>query len=166
MNSCTAPRRHGRITHQPEGLANGGFGPDLSCDPPLSHGSSTFEVDYRTTRGFRAPLKWECLGLFRPHTVAAVGDCVTSCSFCVAKGPLSDELLYTGWACFRAGVSSSSFQLSIVLRSQLCSNILSRSVHHLSIDERNLHTPNIVSNADRLLHSCCLSWPCLLFLIS
>ena len=53
-NSCTAPRRHGSITHQPEDAPYGGFGPDLPCYPPLSHGSSKFEVDDRSTRGFRA----------------------------------------------------------------------------------------------------------------
>ena len=35
-NSCTAPRVHGRITHQPEDDQYGGFGPDLQCYPPLS----------------------------------------------------------------------------------------------------------------------------------
>ena len=43
MNSYTAPRHHGTITHQPEDFPNGGFGPDLLCYPPLSHGSSTEE---------------------------------------------------------------------------------------------------------------------------
>ena len=39
-DSYTAPRRHGRITHPPEDVPHGGFGPDLSCYPALSHGSS------------------------------------------------------------------------------------------------------------------------------
>ena len=34
MNSCTAPRRHGKITHQPEDVPYG-CGPDLPCHPPL-----------------------------------------------------------------------------------------------------------------------------------
>ena len=36
VNSCTALRRHGRITHQPEDVLDGGFGPELPCCPPLS----------------------------------------------------------------------------------------------------------------------------------
>ena len=45
VNSCAAPRRHGRITHQPEDVWYGGwFGPDLPCYPPLSHKSLRFEV--------------------------------------------------------------------------------------------------------------------------
>ena len=44
---CTAPRRHGIITHQPEDVPFGGFRPELSCYPPLSHGSSRFEIDDR-----------------------------------------------------------------------------------------------------------------------
>ena len=50
MNSCTSPRRHGRITHQPQDAPYGGFGPDLPCYPPMSHGSSRFEVHDRRTR--------------------------------------------------------------------------------------------------------------------
>ena len=50
VNSCTAPRRHGRTTHQPEDVPYGGYGPDLPCHPPLSHGSSVMEVDDRRTR--------------------------------------------------------------------------------------------------------------------
>ena len=65
MNSCTSPRRHGRITHQPE---DAGSGPDLSCYPPLSHGSSRFKVGDRRTRGFRAPCKWECLTVTSTNT--------------------------------------------------------------------------------------------------
>ena len=49
VNSCTAPRRHGRITHQPEDAPYGGFGSSLPCCPPLSHGSSRFEVDFSST---------------------------------------------------------------------------------------------------------------------
>ena len=60
-NSCTAPRRHGRITHQPEDGPHGGFGPDMPCNPPLSHGSSSFEVHDRRTREFRALHRWKCL---------------------------------------------------------------------------------------------------------
>ena len=33
----------------------GGFGPDLPCYPPLSHGSSRFGADYRRTRGSENP---------------------------------------------------------------------------------------------------------------
>ena len=54
-NSCTSQKRHGRITHQPEDVPYGGLDPDLSCNPPLSHGSSRFDVDDRRTRGFQAP---------------------------------------------------------------------------------------------------------------
>ena len=61
MNSCTAPRRHERISHQPEDASCGRCGPDRPCCPPLPHGSSRIEVDDQGTRGFRAPHKWECL---------------------------------------------------------------------------------------------------------
>ena len=60
VNPCPAPRRHGRITHQPEDVPHGGFGPDLPCYPPLSHGSSRLEVE--RNRWFLAPHKWACLG--------------------------------------------------------------------------------------------------------
>ena len=46
-DSCTFPRRHGQITHHPEDAPYGGFGPDLPCCPPVSHGSSRFEADDR-----------------------------------------------------------------------------------------------------------------------
>ena len=52
-DSCISPRRHGRITHQPQDVPFGGFGLDLPCKPPLSHGSEG-------TRWFRALHKWEC----------------------------------------------------------------------------------------------------------
>ena len=34
----------------PKDAPYGGFGPDLPCYPPLSHGSSRFEIDDRRTR--------------------------------------------------------------------------------------------------------------------
>ena len=43
VNSCTAPRRRGRTTHQSEDVPYGGFGPDLPCYPLLSHKSMTEE---------------------------------------------------------------------------------------------------------------------------
>ena len=55
--------RHGRITQQPEVVPYGGFGQDLPCYPPLSHGSSRFDVDDRRAPGFRAPHRWECLSV-------------------------------------------------------------------------------------------------------
>ena len=61
VSSRRVPRRHGRITQQPEDVPHGGFGPDLQCYPPRSHGSSRYEVDDRETRCFRAPRGWECL---------------------------------------------------------------------------------------------------------
>ena len=61
VSSRRVPRRHGRITQQPEDVPHGGFGPDLPCYPPRSHGSSRYEVDDRETRCFRAPRGWECL---------------------------------------------------------------------------------------------------------
>ena len=45
VNSCTTPRHHGRIAHQPGDVPYGGFGTDVLCYPPPSHGSSRFEVD-------------------------------------------------------------------------------------------------------------------------
>ena len=61
VNSCTVPRRHGRITHQLQDVPYRGCGPDLPCYPPPSHGLSRLEVDDRRTRGFRAAHKWERL---------------------------------------------------------------------------------------------------------
>ena len=72
VNSCTVPRRHGRMTHQPQDVPYGGCGPDLPCHSPLSHGSSRFEVDDQRTRergerrggggeGVRAHHRWESL---------------------------------------------------------------------------------------------------------
>ena len=63
VNSNTVPRRHGRITHQPDDAPYGGRGPDLPSNPPLSHGSSKFEVDDRKTRRLRALHKWACLSV-------------------------------------------------------------------------------------------------------
>ena len=46
VSSCTAPRRHGRITHRPQDVPEGG--------------TSRSEIDGRKTRGFRAT-SGECL---------------------------------------------------------------------------------------------------------
>ena len=51
VNSCRVPRRLGRITHQQENIPYEGFGPDLPCYPPQSHGSLRFEVDDRRAWG-------------------------------------------------------------------------------------------------------------------
>ena len=62
VNSSTAPRRHGRIPHPPEDVPYGGFGPDLPCYPPLSHGSE--EGSEVTTGGCHLvllrPVPWSC----------------------------------------------------------------------------------------------------------
>ena len=42
----------------PTSATYGGFGPDLPCYPPLSHGSPGFVVDHRRTRRFRAHHRW------------------------------------------------------------------------------------------------------------
>ena len=61
VNSRTAPRRRGRITHKPEDVPYRGFDPELPCYPQLSLGSSRCEVDDRRPQGCRAPHRWECL---------------------------------------------------------------------------------------------------------
>ena len=58
VNSCTAPTRHGRITHHLEDVPYEGFGPDQPCCPPLSHGSSRFEVDDRPLICFSSLSPW------------------------------------------------------------------------------------------------------------
>ena len=64
VNSCTAPRRLGKITRQPEEVPYGRFGSDPPCYPPLSHESSRTEADDRRTRGIRAPYKWKYLTVY------------------------------------------------------------------------------------------------------
>ena len=65
VSSCTVLRRHGRINHEPEDVPQGGFGQDLPHYPPMSHGSSRFEVDDRST----AEKSFLCdLCVARPHT--------------------------------------------------------------------------------------------------
>ena len=54
-DSWTSPRRHGRLTHQPEDVPYGWFGGDLPCYPPLSHGTSRFEVDDRRSWSSEPP---------------------------------------------------------------------------------------------------------------
>ena len=55
VNSCKAPRRNGWKTRQPEDVPYGGFGPDLPCYPPMSHGSFRFAVHERRTQGSELP---------------------------------------------------------------------------------------------------------------
>ena len=67
VNSCTAPRRHGRDNPPTRRCPVRRVWPDLQCCPPLSHGSSRFEVDDRRTR--------ECLAV---ASVALRGSPTTS----------------------------------------------------------------------------------------
>ena len=45
VNSCTAPRRHGRVTHQPDEVPYGGFGPEGS-ELPTGQNASLFKVKH------------------------------------------------------------------------------------------------------------------------
>ena len=53
--ACTADTLHGRV------------GSDMPCHPPLSHGSSRFQVHGRRTRGSKSPQPKEKLNLRSDH---------------------------------------------------------------------------------------------------
>ena len=78
VSSCTVPRRHGRTNHEPEDVPQGGFGQDLPHYPPMSHGSSRFEVDEKALRK-RVSLRPLCGP--PTHRVAAVVF-LTTCVLC------------------------------------------------------------------------------------
>ena len=90
VSSCTVPRRHGRINHEPEDVSQGGFGQDLPHYPPMSHGSSRFEVDEKALRK-RVSLRPLC-GPPRVAAVVFLTTCVlcstlcsTPCAQCILK---------------------------------------------------------------------------------
>ena len=72
VNSCTALGRHGRISHQPEDVQYGGFGPNRPCCHSLSHESSKTEElrgselpHIRPLCGHPSPLRSKMGPLFR-----------------------------------------------------------------------------------------------------
>ena len=84
-------------THQPEDVPHGGFGPDLPCYPPLSHGSSTTGE----LRGFRALHKQAChtvrgealRGFSFKRRPGLFNRCMsTSFGFLQASGPVLDTV--------------------------------------------------------------------------
>ena len=72
MNSCTIPRRHGSVPY-------GGFSRNLPCYPPLSHGSTRYEVDDLRFRGSELPAG----GSVSLFTVKDCGPSNSPSSLCV-----------------------------------------------------------------------------------
>ena len=86
-SSCTSPRRHGRLTHQPEDALYGGSGPDLPCYP-VCH----FQPLNQIITGIVVSLNMSCvLGRIEAKLTNILSFCIVFFAFFALRRLVNDH---------------------------------------------------------------------------